>query len=107
MLFIVGRSRTRPSYNDPDHLQVLLPLLIMALETQRPADVPGGHDATTRHLEEQAAVAALYVTKQGEGSQAKTGQEFLDSNHRLSSAGEFRTSEYLQAHCEQWLTYVV
>ncbi|KIN03813.1 hypothetical protein OIDMADRAFT_102200 [Oidiodendron maius Zn] len=66
----------------------------MALQTQRPADVPGGHDATTRHLEEQAAVAALYVTKQGEGSQAKTGQEFLDSNHRLSSAGAATSLKY-------------
>jgi hypothetical protein len=41
-------------------------------------------------LEDQAAIAALYVTKYD--GQTKDGQEFLDSNQRLSSAGEFFSS---------------
>ena len=73
----------------------------MALETQRPADWPTGAAAATKHLEGQAADAALYAGKQGEGSQSKTGHEFLDSKHRLSSAGEFRRSEHLQGLCKQ------
>jgi hypothetical protein len=36
-------------------------------------------------LEDQAAIAALYVTKSTAGS----NNEYLDSNNRLSSAGKF------------------
>ena len=61
----------------------------MALETQRQPALPMGSDAGNKHLEAQAASTALYMKG---GSQSKTGHEFLDSNHRLSSAGEFRAS---------------
>lgn len=36
-------------------------------------------------LEDQAATAALYVSRHEKSN--KTGQEFLDKDHRLSSAG--------------------
>ena len=38
-------------------------------------------------LEDQAATAALYVTG-NKGQQNKRGQEFLDKDHKLSSAGK-------------------
>lgn len=41
---------------------------------------------TSTKLEDQAALAALYVTKYD--SSSKDGQAFLDSDHRLSSAGK-------------------
>lgn len=37
-------------------------------------------------LEDQAAIAALYVTKNSGAS--KNEQQYLDSNNKLSSAGE-------------------
>ena len=40
-------------------------------------------------LEDQAALAALYVTKYDKSS--KNGHEFLDGDHRLSSAGMSRS----------------
>jgi hypothetical protein len=39
-------------------------------------------------LEDQAAIAALYVTRH---DNSKTGHEFLDSNNKLSSAGKLQT----------------
>jgi hypothetical protein len=77
---------------DLEHIQLLPSLFAMATETQRPAAVPAGHDVATKHIEEHAAAAALFVGKHGDGPQSRTGLEFLDSNHRLSSAGEFRSS---------------
>jgi hypothetical protein len=71
----------------------------MALETQRPAAVPTGPGAVDKHLDEQAATAALYIKRHDEASQPKTGHEFLDSSHRLSSAGEFRASEPRKRYC--------
>ena len=44
------------------------------------------HTSSTK-LEDQAALAALYVTKYDKAS--NDGQDFLDSDHKLSSAGEF------------------
>jgi hypothetical protein len=41
---------------------------------------------TSNKLEDQAAIAALYVTKYDNAS--KTGREFLDGDNKLSSAGE-------------------
>lgn len=38
-------------------------------------------------LEDQAALAALYVTKYHNSK--KSGHEYLDSDHRLSAAGEY------------------
>jgi len=43
------------------------------------------HTSSTK-LEDQAALAALYVTKYDKSS--KNGQAFLDGHHRLSSAGK-------------------
>jgi hypothetical protein len=42
--------------------------------------------ASSTKLEDQAALAALYVTKYD--SSTKDGHAFLDSDHRLSSAGK-------------------
>jgi len=41
---------------------------------------------TSNKLEDQAAIAALYVTKHDNGP--KTGREFLDNDNKLSSAGK-------------------
>lgn len=49
-------------------------------------DVHQGHASSSSKLEDQAAAAALYVTKP-EGS--KNGHSFLDGNNKLSSAGTF------------------
>jgi Eisosome protein 1 len=46
---------------------------------------------TSNKLEDQAAIAALYVTKYDNAS--KTGREFLDSDNKLSSAGESSSPE--------------
>jgi hypothetical protein len=47
------------------------------------------HNLTTStRLEDQAALAALYVTKYDNASLPKYGYEFLDSHHKLSSAGK-------------------
>jgi hypothetical protein len=45
------------------------------------------HTSSTE-LEDQAALAALYVTKYDNASLPKNGYEFLDSHHKLSSAGK-------------------
>jgi hypothetical protein len=74
----------------------------MAVDNQAPtAAVPTGpienvnvrkpHTSSNK-LKDQAATAALYVAKHDEGSNSKSGYEFLDKNHKLSSAGEFLTS---------------
>jgi hypothetical protein len=65
----------------------------MALETQHPAPAPTVPDKSPAQLEDQAAIAALYVKRHDEATQTSTGHEFLDSNHRLSAAGEFSASE--------------
>jgi hypothetical protein len=58
---------------------------------QTTAVVPTGpiQDASKPHtsskLEDQAALAALYVTKY---DTSKDGQKYLDSDHKLSSAGK-------------------
>ncbi len=41
---------------------------------------------TSNKLEDQAATAALYATKSDNAS--TTGQEYLDNDNKLSSAGE-------------------
>jgi hypothetical protein len=46
---------------------------------------------TSSKLEDQAAIAALYVTKHDHAS--KTGREFLDNDNKLSSAGESPSPE--------------
>jgi hypothetical protein len=46
---------------------------------------------TSHKLEDQAAIAALYVTKYDNTS--KTGREFLDDDNKLSSASENPSSE--------------
>jgi hypothetical protein len=46
---------------------------------------------TTNKLEDQAAIAALYVTKHDNAP--KTGREFLDNDNKLSSAGESSVPE--------------
>jgi hypothetical protein len=43
---------------------------------------------TSTKLEDQAALAALYVTKYDNASLPKNGYDFLDSHHKLSSAGK-------------------
>jgi Eisosome protein 1 len=60
-----------------------------------PAPVPTGPiqettqpKRTSNKLEDQAAIAALYVTKHDNAS--RTGREYLDSDNKLSSAGERR-----------------
>jgi hypothetical protein len=62
---------------------------------ETPAAVPtsGTQDANKPHttstkLEDQAALAALYVTKYDNASLPKNGYEFLDSHNKLSSAGK-------------------
>ncbi|KAE9366190.1 hypothetical protein N431DRAFT_419313 [Stipitochalara longipes BDJ] len=50
---------------------------------------------TSDKLEDQAAIAALYVTKHDNGP--KTGREFLDSDNKLSSAGAAASLKYAQA----------
>lgn len=64
-------------------------------ETTATAVVPisGIQDANKPHttstkLEDHAALAALYVTKYDNASLPKNGYEFLDSHHKLSSAGK-------------------
>lgn len=59
-----------------------------ALQTQRATALPTGPDASSKHLEDQAAAAALYVKRQDEAAQPRAGQEYLDSNYKLSAAGE-------------------
>lgn len=46
----------------------------------------GGNPTSSNHLQDQAAAAALYVTKPE--SKVKSGFEFLDDDHKLSSAGK-------------------
>jgi hypothetical protein len=46
------------------------------------------HTTTSTKLEDQAALAALYVTKYDNASLPKNGYEFLDSHNKLSSAGK-------------------
>ncbi len=46
---------------------------------------------TSHKLEDQAAIAALYVTKYDNAS--KPGRAFLDNDNKLSSAGEYTSSE--------------
>jgi len=53
-------------------------------------DASKPHPHTSNKLEDQAALAALYVTKYDSSSD---GQRFLDSDHKLSSAGKFNSSE--------------
>jgi hypothetical protein len=53
-------------------------------------DVHKGHASSSSKLEDQAAAAALYVTKP-EGS--KNGHSFLDGDNKLSSAGTFRLAQ--------------
>jgi hypothetical protein len=52
-----------------------------------------GISQPTRHpkLEDQAAIAALYVTKYDNAP--KAGRDFLDNDNKLSSAGETSFSE--------------
>ncbi|KAF4624016.1 hypothetical protein G7Y89_g14159 [Cudoniella acicularis] len=47
--------------------------------------IEDAHHTHSSKLEDQAATAALYVTK---NDSTKNAYEFLDSNHKLSSAGE-------------------
>jgi hypothetical protein len=49
-------------------------------------DASKPHTSSTK-LEDQAALAALYVTKY---DSTKDGQKYLDSDHKLSSAGKFK-----------------
>ncbi|KAG4425956.1 hypothetical protein IFR04_000900 [Cadophora malorum] len=53
------------------------------------------HTSSTK-LEDQAALAALYVTKydNNHGSSKKNGQEFLDKDNKLSSAGAAASLKY-------------
>ncbi|KAH7409074.1 hypothetical protein BKA64DRAFT_639389 [Cadophora sp. MPI-SDFR-AT-0126] len=53
------------------------------------------HPSSTK-LEDQAALAALYVTKydNNHGSPKKNGQDFLDKDNRLSSAGAAASLKY-------------
>ena len=59
--------------------------------TQTTAVVPTGpiQDASkpSNKLEDQAALAALYVTKY---DTSKDGHKYLDGDHKLSSAGKFK-----------------
>jgi hypothetical protein len=62
-------------------------------ETTAVVPISGIQDANKPHttstkLEDQAALAALYVTKYDNASLPKNGYEFLDSHHKLSSAGK-------------------
>lgn len=50
-----------------------------------------GRHTTSNHLQDQAAAAALYVTKPE--SHIKSGYEFLDSDNKLSSAGKLSIIE--------------
>jgi hypothetical protein len=71
----------------------------MALETQSPAPVPTAPNKSPTQLEDQAAIAALYIKSHDEATQIRTGHEFLDSNHKLSAAGEFSASK-IRAICQ-------
>lgn|ERR1711969_443811 len=53
------------------------------------------HTSSTK-LEDQAALAALYVTKydNNHGSSKKNGQEFLDKDNKLSSAGKSPVAKF-------------
>lgn len=58
------------------------------------------HTGPTK-LEDQAALAALYVTKY---DNTKTGQEYLDSNNKLSSAGMYLLTPFIhdiRSRCPQ------
>lgn len=63
---------------------------------QTTAAVPNGpiedvhHHTKSSHLQDQAAAAALYATKKD----GKDGYEFLDSDHKLSSAGAAASLKY-------------
>jgi len=59
----------------------------MVASTAVAGSFENGNQKHTRSskLEDQAATAALYVTAHQQG---KTGQEFLNKHHRLSSAGK-------------------
>jgi hypothetical protein len=62
-------------------------------ETTAVVPISGIQDANEPHttstkLEDQAALAALYVTKYDNASLPKNGYEFLDNHHKLSSAGK-------------------
>jgi len=68
----------------------------MALDSQPAATpvIPTGPIEETRQprasstkLEDQAALAALYVTKYD--NSVKSGQNLLGSDHKLSSAGQY------------------
>lgn len=57
------------------------------------------HTTNSSKLEDQAATAALYVTNQqhkdhkDSTAPSKSGQEFLNKHHRLSSAGKCHIRE--------------
>ncbi|KAG9234183.1 putative Eisosome protein 1 [Amylocarpus encephaloides] len=62
-----------------------------AVPTGPVEDVRKGHHTHSNKLEDQAATAALYVTKY---DNSKNGQEFLDSDHKLSFAGAAASLKY-------------
>lgn len=47
---------------------------------------------SSNKLEDQAATAVLYVTNQN-SQKPKQGYEFLDSDNKLSSAGEYQSRD--------------
>ncbi|KUJ15566.1 uncharacterized protein LY89DRAFT_686282 [Mollisia scopiformis] len=60
-----------------------------------PIEDAGRHTTSSHLLKDQAASAALYVTKPE--SQIKNGYEFLDSDNKLSSAGAAASLKYARA----------
>jgi len=52
-----------------------------------PIDSTNQKSSNSAKLEDQAATAALYVTGHGR-PKGKTGHEYLDKDHKLSSAGK-------------------
>ncbi|TAQ85874.1 hypothetical protein B7494_g5825 [Chlorociboria aeruginascens] len=69
----------------------------MAILSQKTAVVPTGpiEDVqASSKLEDQAAIAALYVTKYAHRTDKEHGQKFLDGDHKLSSAGAAASLKY-------------
>ena len=67
------------------------------LATSQDPNPPNPKNASK--LEDQAAIAALYVTKHDNAS--KSGREYLDNDNKLSSAGEipFRSARDAHIRC--------
>ena len=63
-------------------------------------DVNSKPHPTSSKLEDQAATAALYVTQYDR--QKKGGQDFLDKDHKLSSAGKWSHSDRRRVNSIDW-----